>query len=82
MGIINFLYCISLFQLFGIGGTEDKVSDLLLNEDISSVFTTSKRRTVGEAGGKIYLYVIIAHGCAHSSLNQNLIPGRDGLRVL
>lgn len=40
-----------VFQLFGIGGSTDEVPDLLLNEDTSSVFTTSKRRTVAEAGG-------------------------------
>lgn len=38
-------------ELFGIGGSTDEVPDLLLNEDTSSVITTSKRRTVGEAGG-------------------------------
>ena len=38
-------------QLFGIGGPTDEVPDLLLNEDTSSVITTSKRRSVGEAGG-------------------------------
>ena len=27
--------------------------DLLLNDDTSSVFTTSKRKTVGEAGGEL-----------------------------
>lgn len=38
-------------ELFGIGGATDEVPDLLLNEDTSSVITTSKRRSVGEAGG-------------------------------
>ncbi|KAM7448945.1 WD repeat-containing protein 64 [Porites harrisoni] len=38
-------------ELFGIGGSTDEVPDLLLNEDTSSVITTSKRRSVGEAGG-------------------------------
>lgn len=38
-------------ELFGIGGSTDEVPDLLLNEDTTSVITTSKRRSVGEAGG-------------------------------
>ncbi|KAK2567438.1 WD repeat-containing protein 64 [Acropora cervicornis] len=38
-------------ELFGIGGSTDEVPDLLLNEDTSSVITTSKRRSMGEAGG-------------------------------
>ena len=43
-------------KLFGIGGVTDEVPDLLLNEDTSSVFTTSKRKTVGEAGGELNIY--------------------------
>ncbi|XP_048586234.1 WD repeat-containing protein 64-like isoform X2 [Nematostella vectensis] len=39
-------------ELFGIGGPTDEVPDLLLNEDTSSVLTTSKRKTVAEAGDK------------------------------